>query len=179
MPRRQLVFGYGSLAGDLDGTVVQLPGHRRVWGVAMDNSADLPGYKHYLLRADGSRPRIYVAFLDLVEDATSAVNGVLRPVGDAILRELDRRERNYDRVDVTGAIRGVSGTVWTYLGSADGRARLRDARERRVAVVSREYLADVRAGFAALSAQQLAAFESSSDLGGLPVWDLERISHGA
>lgn len=179
MRRRQLVFGYGSLAGDLDGTVAQLPGHRRVWGVAMDNSADLPGYKHYLLRADGSRPRIYVAFLDLVQDATSAVNGVLRPVGDSVLRELDRRERNYDRVDVTGAIAGVTGTVWAYVGSADGRARLREARDRGLAVIGRDYLTDVRAGFAALGPAQLAAFDGSSDLDGLPVWDLERISHAA
>jgi len=179
MSRRQLVFGYGSLAGDLDGTLAQLPGRRRVWGVAMDNSADLPGYKHYLLRADGSRPRIYVAFLDLVQDATSAVNGVLRPVGENVLRELDRRERNYDRVDVTGAIEGVTGRVWTYVGSADGRARLRDARERGRAAISRDYLADVRAGFAALGPEQLAAFESSSELGGLPVCDLERVSHAA
>ena len=179
MPRRQLVFGYGSLAADLDGTVAQLPGHRRVWGVAMDNSADPPGYKHYLLRADGSRPPIYVAFLDLVPDATSAVNGVLRPVGDSVLRELDVRERNYDRVELTDTIEGVTGTVWAYVGSADGRARLRDARRRGVAVVSRDYLVDVKAGFAALNAQQLAAFERSSDLGGLPIWDLERISRGA
>ena len=55
---REFVFGYGSLAalGDgvapsrtprAEGFVCDLRGYRRQWGVAMDNSRDLPGYKHY------------------------------------------------------------------------------------------------------------------------------------
>ena len=36
------------------------------WGVAMDNRVDVPGYKPYRLRADGSRPAVFVAFLDIV-----------------------------------------------------------------------------------------------------------------
>jgi len=179
MDPAQFVFGYGSLAADLDGVLAELRGHRRTCGVAMDNSVDLPGYKHYLLRSDGSRPQVYVAFFDLTPDAASSVNGIVRPVDEAVLRELDRRERNYDRVDVTGAVDGVDGTVWAYVGSPDGRARLRDASARGLAVLSRDYLADVRAGFAALGPAQLAVFERSTDLGGVPQWDLERISHPA
>jgi len=177
MSRPQFVFGYGSLAADLDGAVVELCGQRRVWGVAMDNSVDLPGYKHYVLRSDGSRPPVFVAFLDLAEDAASAVNGVAVPVDDAALRELDQRERNYERSDVTGGVVGATGTVWAYVGSPPGRARLRNARHRGCAVISRDYLEDVRAGFSVLGPAQLAAFERSTDLDGLEAWDLVLVRH--
>jgi len=143
----------------------------------MDNSADLPGYKHYVLRSDGSRPPVHVAFLDVVEDARSAVNGVVLAIDVAQLRELDRRERNYERIDMTGAVTGAAGRVWAYLGSPQGRARLRDARQRGRAVISRDYLDDVRSGFAALGAAQLARFERSTDAPDLEVWDLVRIAH--
>lgn len=177
MVRRQLVFGYGSLAVDLGGEAAELRGHRRLWGVAMDNGRDVPGYKHYVLRADGGRPQVHVAFLDIVQDAQSAVNGVIGPVDEAALRELDRRERNYVRVDVTGDVPGATRTVWAYVGSPGGRARLRAAHDRGQAVISRDYLERVRAGFAALGPQQLAAFERSTDPGGLEAWDLVRIAH--
>jgi len=177
MSRPQFVFGYGSLVADSRGTVTQLRSHRRVWGVAMDNRRDLPGYKHYVLRSDGSRPTVHVAFLDLVEVAGGAVNGVLLPVDEPALRGLDRRERNYVRIDVTADVRGATGRVWAYVGSPDGRARLRAARDRGQAVISRDYLDDVRAGFAAHGADELAAFERSSDPGGLQLWDLLRVSH--
>lgn len=210
MSARQFVFGYGSLAADLDGTVARLRGHRREWGVAMDNSRNLAGYKHYLLRSDASRPQVYVVFLDLVRDAGSSVNGVLVPVDAAALNALDRRERNYQRVDVTGAVavgdadavgdtiadtdatatRPPPGTetgttpgtetptIWVYVGTPEGRTRLREARRRGRAVISRDYVADVKSGFAAMGPKQLAAFERSTAPADLPIWDLERIAHG-
>jgi len=177
MSRPQFVFGYGSLAAQPVGAVALLRDHRRVWGVAMDNGRDLPGYKHYRLRSDGSRPAVFVAFLDLEEDSRSAVNGVLLPVDEAALRALDRRERNYERVDVTGEIDGATGTVWAYVGSPQGRARLRDARARGHAVISRDYLEDVSSRFAALGAEQLEVFERSTDPVGLEVWDLVCVPH--
>jgi gamma-glutamylcyclotransferase (GGCT)/AIG2-like uncharacterized protein YtfP len=170
----QLVFGYGSLAAGGGGTRAQLRGHRRVWGVAMDNSRDLPGYKHYLLRCDGSRPAVHVAFLDIVPDPESVVEGIVLAVDEASLRELDQRERNYDRVDVTAAVVGATGTVWAYVGSPQGRARLREGRDRGSAVISREYLEAVRARS---GPAQLTAREPSSDLDGLDVWDLVRVPH--
>ena len=63
---------------------------------------------------------------------------------------LDRRERNYDRVDVTELIEADStGRVWTYRGSAEGRERLRQGRAEGRAVVSRDYLAKVHGAFGA------------------------------
>src|SRR5436190_2374812 len=117
------VFGYGSLAGEHERCpVARLRGWRRVWGVAMDNRVDVPGYKSYRLRADGSRPAVFVAFIDIEPDRVRVVTGVCMPVDPAGLSELDRRERNYDRIDVTAAIEGrAPGRVWAYRRSDAGR----------------------------------------------------------
>ena len=170
----QFVFGYGSLAADLaGGHPARLHGHRRCWGTAMDNSLDLPGYKHYRLRSDGSRPAVCVAFLDVVADAAAATSGVCVPVTAEQLPALDERERNYDRVDVTAAVPTARGTVWAYVGTAPGRARLRRARAAGRAVVSRDYLERTRAAFASLGTAALAEFERTSAVAQLPVLELE------
>ncbi len=177
-PVLEHVFGYASLVLDEGGrgTVARLPGYRRVWGVATDNLRAIPGYKMYLSRSDASRPAVYVAFIDIEPDPSSAVNGLVRQVSKAELKLLDLRERNYDRVDVSGQIEGESpGRVWTYRGSPEGRDRLRRGRAQRRAVVSRDYLEKVRAGLAALGPEHERAFAESSFLDDLPVADLERL----
>ena len=172
----QFVFGYGSLVAELSrGHVATLRGHRRVWGVAMDNSRDEPGYKSYRLRADGSRPRIFVAFLDIEPDPASTVIGVCTPVADGELAGLDDRERNYDRVDVTDAIDGARGRVWAYRGSRAGQARLRDGLAAGRAAVSRDYLDGVLAGLAAFAAHEAQAMRDSPAQAGLAVLDLRRV----
>lgn len=146
----QFVFGYGSLAVGFPGRPARLAGYRRVWGVAMDNRVDIPGYKRYRLRADGGRPAVYVAFLDIVADAGSEIDGVLLAADDAALLALDARERNYDRVDVTSAVAGAPGRVWTYHGSDAGRERLRTGLREGSAVVELDYVQAVHATFSAL-----------------------------
>ncbi len=178
------VFGYGSLVLELErlptrarrqhGYVTDLRGHRRRWGVAMDNRRDLPGYKHYLA-ADGSRPALRIAFLDLVADADAAVNGVVARVAPAQLASLDARERNYDRVEVTASIDDPPGRTWAYLGSADGRARRAEGERLGALAIQRAYLERVRAGFGALGEDELRQFEASTDEPTLPVLDLTRI----
>jgi len=176
----QVVFGYGSLATELGGVAVVLRGYRRVWGVAMHNAHDLPGYKHYLLRSDGSRPDVFVAFVDLRAQPGGSVTGRCLPVDDAQLEFLDRRERNYRRADVTADVDAApAGTVWAYLGSAPARRRFDAGRRSGTAVVSRDYLELVRAGIAALGPGELEEFERSSGLERLDVWDLERVENPA
>jgi hypothetical protein len=157
-----VVFGYGSLAGEhQDCPVARLRGWRRTWGVAMDNRVDVPGYKSYRLRSDGSRPAVFVAFLDIEPDPAGVVTGICMPVSDADLAALDARERNYDRIDVTASVDGApAGQVWAYRGSVAGRARLRAGRDTGRAVVSRDYLDGLAGGL---------------HPDGLPVLDLERV----
>jgi hypothetical protein len=116
----------------------------------MDNRVDIPGYKSYRRLEDGSRPAVYVAFLDIVEDPGVTIEGVLLAVDAPALRALDERERNYDRIDVTAAVQPAPGTVWTYRGSDDGRERLRTGLMAGRAIVDAAYVEAVRATFSAL-----------------------------
>jgi hypothetical protein len=172
------VFGYGSLASDLlaDVEVARLHGYRRVFGVAADNSEEIAGYKRYRLAGDSVYPNVYVAFLDIVEDSDTAVNGVLAPVDPGALADLDRRERNYDRIEVTAAIDNPpAGRVWAYRGSPDGRDRLRAGVAAGTAVVQRGYLDHVHAGFRRLGDAEHDHFVATTDLDSLPLADLERV----
>jgi len=134
----EFVFGYGSLAAEPGAAPARLRGWRRVWGVAMDNAQVIPGYKVYRAR-DGAQPDVCVAFLDLQAHAGCVLDGVLLPASAARLRELDHRERNYERLDVTAAVDDAPGRVWAYVGRADSRARLIAARTAGRAVVAAGY----------------------------------------
>ena len=123
----------------------------------MDNAVDLPGYKYYV-EPDGTRPAVKVAFVNLVP-AAGAVNGL---VIDGDPEVLDRRERNYERVEVEPGL-------WTYIGTPDARARY----EAGPSVISSEYLELVRAGFAALG--QIEEYERTTDPPEVPVRDLRRV----
>jgi len=172
------VFGYGSLARDLlaDVEVRRLRGYRRVFGVAADNSEQIPGYKRYRLADDGAYPNLYVAFLDIVEDPGTTINGVLAPIDPRALADLDRRERNYDRIDVTAAIDSPpDGRVWAYKGSREGRDRLEAGATSGAAVVQRGYLDHVHDGFRRLGQAEYDLFVTTTDLDSLPLADLERV----
>ncbi len=181
----EFVFGYGSLVaedsspapGEADhpGCVAELNGFARGWGVAMDNSVDLPGYKYYVER-NGRRPAVFVAFLDLMTSTApgARVNGICRPVAHDELARLDRRERNYVRVDVSGHFDPAAGRVWTYVGSQAGRDRLRQGSRRGAAVIQAGYLQAVRHGVQRLGGTEHRAFEASLDPRGLPVMELIR-----
>ena len=184
----QFVFAYGSLvtppglaprrSWSAHGFVADLFGFRRAWGVAMDNRRDLPGYKYYT-DARGRRPEVFVTFLDVRPSARadSTVNGLCVPVDDARLAALDQRERNYHRVDVSDHVRvdGAEGVrVWTYVGSPEGRDRLRSGLAAGTAVIDAHYLQAVRDGFARLGADEHRACTSSLAPGALPVVPLRR-----
>ncbi len=146
--RVPLVFGYGSLVpAAAGGQRATLSGWRRIWGVAMDNTEDIPGYKHFVDPGTGERPAVWVAFVDLEAAPEDEVTGAVLEVADEDLPTLDARERNYARALLTTS----AGPAWTYLGSPAGRERLRLGRAAGRCVVADEYLASVRAGFAALA----------------------------
>jgi hypothetical protein len=180
----QFVFGYGSLAAELpfapgrkprdEGFVADLPGFTRGWGVAMDNRRDLPGYKYYTAR-DGTRPQVFVSFLDVAPAPGAAgVNGLCLPVDAGQLTRLDRRERNYARLDVSDRIDAGGALVWVYVGTPAARGRLRDAQRDGLAVIDATYQRAVEAAFAALGADELARCRASLVPGDLPVVELVR-----
>ena len=136
-----VVFGYGSLACPA-GQPCVLREHRRGWGVAMDNRRTIPGYKFYVDPATGARPDVFVTFLCVWPEPGASVEGVVFEVDDAGLDALDRRERNYDRHDVSAHV-DADGPVWAYLASDAGRERFATGHAAGTAVVSEEYLARV------------------------------------
>jgi cation transport regulator ChaC len=178
----QYVFGYGSLLRAGDGSQpprtrpCRLRGYRRAWNVAMDNSLSVPGYKFYRDARDASRPEVFVAFLNIVPAPGDSVNGVVFPVDSAQLVELDRRERNYERREVTESLsEHLDGRVWTYIGSQDAEQRFRDGLRLGRAVIDKRYLDSVRDGFALLTAGSLEEFDASTDPHDCAVLELERI----
>jgi cation transport regulator ChaC len=177
------VFGYGSLlpAGvtALPGGAVpcRLSGWRRGWGVAMDNTRDIPGYKHYRT-PEGERPEVMVAFLDIEPDADGLVNGVAIRVGDDELPGLDRRERNYRRVEVSARVDTRlpgGGAVWAYAGRRESRERAAIGRREGRLVASRGYIERVAAGFDVLGQRELFSRLTAPLLA--PVADLFLVRH--
>ena len=124
------VFGYGSLL-DPGAEPFTLRGWRRTWGVAMDNRVAIAGYKVYEDPDTGERPPVVVVFLDLVPDPAGSVTGALIDRPDLVT--LDRRERQYERVEVAPGI-------VTYCGRSEGRERAARGREEGIAVIQRAYL---------------------------------------
>jgi gamma-glutamylcyclotransferase (GGCT)/AIG2-like uncharacterized protein YtfP len=172
------VFGYGSLV-TVTARPAVLRGHRRVWGVAMDNRVALPGYKVYEA-PDGTRPAAAIAFLDLEPDPLFAVNGGLLAVDEECLAAIDARERQYRRVAVTTAIEPppapADGPVWTYVGRDEGRRRVADGRLGGGAVlVQRAYLDLVEGAFAQLGDVALRDYRASTEPPPFPVAELARI----
>jgi cation transport regulator ChaC len=142
--RRQLVFGYGSLIAEASGVECRLRDHDLGWEVAMDNREVIPGYKVYLDPETGERPPVEVAYLSITPQPGASVEGVAFPVTDEQLAALDRRERNYERRDVTDLVDAdLGGRVWAYVGSVAGRRRLARGRLHGTAVVARGYLEKV------------------------------------
>jgi hypothetical protein len=131
------VFGYGSLMADWLGQnesyVANLEGFERDWKATMDNNVEIPGYKCYLPRKSGAKPA-YIAFVNITaNEAVTPITGVVKPVSLYGLADLDRRERNYLRIDVTDRISFLESgdgpgpirpyTVWAYTATAASLAR--------------------------------------------------------
>jgi cation transport regulator ChaC len=183
-PSVDYVFGYGSLV-ELNEPLVseghvfpavpgRLRGFRRFWGAAMNNWEAADDQKHFVDPDSGLKPRIKVAYLDIEERAGSMVNGLAIPVDAARVAELDLREVNYSRIEVSAVFEpAISQRVFTYVATEQARDRCREDRPDAVVHVSREYVERVRRAFAALGGDELAEFERTTEPLRFPERDLE------
>jgi hypothetical protein len=167
------VLAHGSLAALAagDAPLVRVAGVRRGWGVGMENTDDLPGYRYFVRADDGTRPDVVVAYADLLPDPAGSAVAVVLEVDGPALAALDARERNYDRIDVAARLEAVEGAVpvgpvWAYLGAVAGRARLAAGRAAGRAVGARSYRDGIVAAYAARGVDVGAAFDD------LPLRDL-------
>lgn len=140
----------------------------------MDNRIDIPGYKYYIDPISGDRPPIHVAFLDIEPDTDSKVNGVCVPVTSGQLTELDRREQQYDRIDIGEQFPMLADPVWMYVGSTRGRERRRAGDLSGTTVVTREYRNSVLHGFDMLGSDERLAYETSTSPCNCRVVELSR-----
>lgn len=182
------VFGYASLVAldDVRAVPGRLRGFRRCWGVAMNNWEGGEGVKHWLDRDSGERPRIRVAYLDVYEQEGSAVNGLVLPVDEEHLAELDAREINYRRIDISAAFEPLGSAalpaetvVFTYVGLEAACERCRRGTEDGDVFVSRDYVAVVYRAFERLAAGALAEFDRTTDPLPFPERDLQVVLPGS
>lgn len=163
--RVDYVFGYGSLVelaqplavGErlFPATPGHLRGFRRRWGVAMNNWEAGEGEKHFVDPSSGLKPAVAVAYLDIEEAPGEAINGLAIPADATRLAELDAREVNYERVEVSAAFEPpIAHTVFVYRGTAAGRERRRIAADGGEICVSRQYVERVERAFVALGPGQ-------------------------
>ena len=172
------VLAYGSLLGRAGeaGIAVTLHEHRRRWDVAMENTVDLPGYRFFRDPRTGARPDVAVTFVDACPVPGTTLNAVAFAVTPEELPALDARERNYARADVGALVSpALDGPVCAYIGLPASRERYETARAAGRAVVGRAYHDAVRAGFAALGPDALAAFDRTTDPPQVPLRDLESV----
>lgn len=183
-PRVDYVFGYGSLVAlreplsvaDVDFAPLpgSLRGFRRLWGAAMNNWETTAADKHYVDSGSERKPRVRIAFLDVEEATGEAVNGLAIPVDAARLAELDAREVNYTRLDLSAAFEpALEGRVFAYRATPEARARLEAGVAEGDAVVSVDYVELVRRAFSDLGPGELDEFERSTEPLSIPQRDLE------
>jgi hypothetical protein len=168
------VFGYGSLVTMKDELTLEgrawtpvpgrLRGFRRYWGAAMNNWEAGPQQKHFLDPDSGEQPRIRVAYLDIDAEPGRTVNGLAVPVDGRRLAEIDRREMNYLRIDVSEAFEpALPQPVFAYRATEEARKRCRRHQPDAEVFVSSEYVAAVRRAYAELGEGALEEFERTTD----------------
>jgi hypothetical protein len=168
------VFGYGSLVAirnelTLAGRAwAPVPGclrdYRRYWGAAMNNWEATPSQKHFLDPDSGEQPRIRVAYLDIEPEPGRTVNGLAVPVDRRRLSEIDQREMNYLRIDVSEAFEpALPQPVFAYRATEEARERCRRHQPDAEVFVSSDYMAAVRRAFGELGEGALEEFERTTE----------------
>ncbi len=182
------IFGYGSLVDPA--SMARTIGRTAVRGVDFFE-ADLVGWgrrwnygvMHVIgtwTRADGVEiDNGTIVALGLVASATDATMPFTRSVAGDELVNLDRRERNYDRVDISDLVtvtgaggEAVSGSIFTYVPNSASVAEYERARDAGTAGIRQTYWDLVDEAFTALGAEHASVYRSSTPAPDVPVVDL-------
>lgn len=186
------VFGYGSLVSpDSFGHTL---GRRPRLGVDFFE-AEISGYGRRWncgsLRFTGRAPdesgtmrQWAIVALGVTEAADEAVNGTIGWVSNDELVDLDRRERHYDRVDVSehatvigaagvGAA-GVDAAIVTYVPRREAIERYEQTRESGSAAVDQRYFDLVDRAFSDLGADRRQRYHATTPAPDIPILPLQR-----
>lgn len=126
---------------------------------------------------DGAERAWTIVALGVVAAAGETVNGVVGWVDDAELAALDRRERHYDRVDVTGHATvdgGVSGEIVTYVPRLEAQRHYEAARDAGRAAVELRYWQLVDRAFAELGPDRHQRYHATTPRPDVPIVELRR-----
>ena len=182
------IFGYGSLVSpksmartigrvavhQTDFFLADLDGYGRRWNYGVVHMSGQWTRDDGVEIDDGT-----IVALGVVEAAGETVNGVVASIAGGELVNLDRRERNYDRVEVTDRITVlddeddvVVGPIYTYVPRPTAVEAYTVGRDAGTAGVRRTYWDLCEAAFAAFGDDHLARYRSSTPDPDIPIVDL-------
>ncbi|MCB2180611.1 MAG: gamma-glutamylcyclotransferase [Desulfobulbaceae bacterium] len=186
-----LVFGYGSIVhlqslsaflgkkkiSQSDYRYCNLVGFRRAWNIAMDNSHDIPGYKWFRDTDSQKRPDLRVAFLNIYESRKNDfINGVLFRVTKNELARMQKRERNYDLLEISDRLNiSVSGKAYVFIGKKEAEKRFVQGLRANKTVISADYKKLVEQGFKSVSRDYFETYIQTTDEPAVPVRKLETV----
>ncbi|GAB4528269.1 MAG: hypothetical protein Tsb0014_09490 [Pleurocapsa sp.] len=183
-----LVFGYGSLMNisnlqkylgrnlipDLDFRFCHLHNFQRCWNIAMDNSLDLPNYKYYVEPKTGNRPAAFVTFLNVCPIQSQAIMGILFRVSEKELQNLDRRERNYRRIDATNLIDySINGKAWVYIGLDEAQQRYQQGLQQSNVMIAQDYFNSVHHAYYLLGKEAFTNYLATTEKPRVPIVNLK------
>ena len=185
MPDHRWVFGYGSLVSpaSLGATIgrepqlgvdvfpAELTGYGRRWNCGLTTSVGLSD------EFDGSIRHWTIVVLGLVAAAGECVNGLVARVDEEELPALDRREANYDRVEVTDVtiVDGVvDAPVVVYVPRPEPITRYEDGRDGGTSAIEQRYWNLVEGAFGELGAAHYDRYRASTPAPDVPVVELRR-----
>ena len=189
MYKYNFVFGYGSLVNlenlqkylgrklipGSDFIICGLTNFHRCWNIAMDNRVDLPNYKYYIEGKTGKRPDIFVTFLNIRPHPNKTIIGVLFRVSEQELENLDQRERNYQRIDITHQINtAIQGKAWVYIGLEQAHKRYQEGLKENRAMICQDYFKSVNNAYLSLGSYAFSNYVGTTDKLEVPTVDLER-----
>lgn len=154
----------------------RLHGHRRLWNVARDNRKSVPSRDHFVCSVSGERIDGFITAINIRPSPGDFVNGIAFRVTAEQLAALDRREGNYDRIDVTSEVDVLlPSRLWTYRGSALAEQRYARGIAGGTAVINSAYHTLVDLAFASHGEDFHAEYHATTDAPEVPIRPLQRV----